>query len=170
MIQYFLLSIIAFSGLIAGIIIGHYTKEEYSEQNKYYKIVMQATCLILGAIVVLRYNFSLLNLALVVIGLITGFFLYDSIYLFLGMILATGYNWEFSYILFSLVFVIGLPAGTLLKEKSIKNIIFIIALFVLPLMLIFVPQANILGLFAGAALFSIAIRKKLGQQDLNNNK
>lgn len=163
MIRYFLLSGIAFLGFVAGIIIGEYTKGEYSAQNKYYQIMLQAICLILGIIVILGYDFSLLNLFLVLAGLIAGFFLYKFLYLFLGIILALGYGQEVSYILFSLVFILGLPVGTLLRERIIKNALFVLLIFALSLMTIFIPQGEQLGLFAGASLLSLAVRKELAR-------
>src|SRR3989344_9458494 len=109
--------IISLLGQYIGYILASKTKEELKEGEKYFKLTCSILSLIMG-IYSLTVSF---NIILLIIGLILGF-LISKEYLYFGLI-------SNNVFIASLIFIFGLPYGTL-KYKKIKELNFNLILFV----------------------------------------
>src|SRR3989344_8836269 len=105
-----LLSFISFVGLFAGLLLAIYTKEELKSGEKYFTLL---TKVILATIIFVLLYYTKFNLLFLFIGAIIGYFV-NKIYLYLGMSVIISYvSKEFNILTVSLVFLFGLPYGTL---------------------------------------------------------
>lgn len=149
-ISYFLTSIIAFSGIIMGIIIALITDEELKPGKKYF-ILLQKMILIV-MIFSLLFFFELSLPLVIIASLIFAVFIHfykekipsKLIFPFLAIIFTLSYGTEKLFLIeSSLIFLYGLPTGSLavyFKKKSyliiLENISFIViavALFLITL-------------------------------------
>ncbi|MBU0930354.1 MAG: hypothetical protein KJ623_04770 [Nanoarchaeota archaeon] len=118
--------LLSFIGILAGILIARYTKEELKEGKKYF-IILERICLILISLILIsNYKISWV----VLLGLIAGYFL-NIIYLVFGLTLVLTNNMMLSII----VFIYGMPYGSMLKEKT-KKVLKDLVLFLLPALLL----------------------------------
>lgn len=136
LINYFILAIVSYSGLLFGNILGLISPEEMKAGRIYFKTL---NILILsGIIVYLLYllEFSALIITLFVVALIilfTFFIMKDylsmknyygfsaSVYLILGFFYFLAYTLNDSFIIPSLIFLYGLPAGSLFILEHVKK-------------------------------------------------
>jgi len=109
--------IISLLGQYIGYILASKTKEELKEGEKYFKLTFSILLLIIG-IYSLIISF---NIILLIIGLILGFLIRKE-YLYFGLI-------SNAIFIASLIFIFGLPYGTL-KYKKLKELNFNIILFI----------------------------------------
>lgn len=148
--------ILSFFGLIAGIILAHYTKEELKTGKKYfiilYKFILFIT--IIYALFLSELNYYLFG---AILGIILFIFL-RNIYLYLGLLIFSTLN----LYMFYLVFLFGLPYGSLIySKKDLRNIVlnsfvwFVAAALIL---LIDINQTFLLSFSAGA-LFMAFLRR-----------
>jgi len=144
-----MLSLIAFSGLLFGILLGYINPEELKPGKKYFKIFCLLVLFSILLVLFFSYKFSIIGLAL---GVAIGFFLKKE-YFYLGLSVVASYTLGLNLLLSSLVFVYGLPYGSLLilKSKKIwKEIMFDLILFLIPfLLLINNIVSNYINIFVG---------------------
>ena len=108
---YFIISLI---GLFIGGLLSYISPKEMKDGEKYFKLICFATIITL-IIVGFVYSF---NIWLFIIGLILGIFFYNE-YLYFGIfsvsMLISGRN---PILVSSLIFIYGLPSGSLLYHKK----------------------------------------------------
>jgi hypothetical protein len=137
MLSYILTSIIAYLGLVAGIIIIHFAKEEQKAGMPYFLLFQNLLACISVSFLVfflgwnIFINISLTFLALLVLFLIKSVRKAYYIYPILGLFLFLAYD-DPSHLAIqaSLVFLLGLPTSALLyNQKDTKKSIFRIIVF-----------------------------------------
>lgn len=150
----YLIPIISFLGLILGNLFYYNTKEEIW-YSKFYFMVLQLVCL-LSIIGVLVYNFEFNWLLLV--GFLVGLVLAEvvSLWFFLGLSLLIGYFVSNLFLISSLIFVYGLPTGTLMRRVVLEKFLELFLVFIIPLFLYFtidyVGYEVFLGVVVGGVL------------------
>lgn len=154
--------LITFLGLPIGILIASQTKEELKSGKKYFNIILKA-CLFILIIILLSRTINFLALFLFLLGLIMAFFI-RHLYLYFGLAFIAITGVEGLLIIASLIFICGLVRGTFLvykKQKLLKNIVLDLILFVVPLLILFIPQINtdLVSYFVAGALFIALICK-----------
>lgn len=122
----YLIPVIAFLGLIAGIVLKK-TCEEEIKPGKPYFLLLQKVVIVTLIIALLYTTLSntLLYFILILIGIITAIF-FTHTYFYLGLALLT-----LNPLIATLTFIYGLPTGTL-KPKVILNLL----LFAIPFLLL----------------------------------
>ena len=117
-------------------------------------MMLKRVLLAVIALVVIYYNssFSLAVLLPLVAGVFAGYFIKKE-YLFFGGLMAVNF-----YLIGVLVFIYGLPAGTLynLKKKK-ENIIWDGVFFALGAFVFYFFSVNILPLFSAGALITLSL-------------
>lgn len=153
---------LSFLGLIAGVVLSFFTKEELKPGKKYFMLLEKAVVLAISLVIVFyigeHYPFFFL-------GFLAGI-IFRRVYFYFGLALPLASS-SLSVLLASLVFVFGLPRGTLLasklKKKKIKKEVIISGIFFLIAGLIayFFSYEPLLMLCAGALIVSCAKLKKI---------
>lgn len=138
-------TMLAFGGLIVGLILAHFTKEELKSGAKYFSILERI--LLLALVVFLLYK-SWNSFVFLIVAFIAGFMFFigvNRVYLYLGfaLFLASRFNQTYFYTFVGLIFLLGLVYGALYynDEKKGKLGLFVglnVLLFALPFLLIFV--------------------------------
>lgn len=122
-----ILEILSFLGLLFGAILYNFTKEEFKPGKKYFILLNRIILFILVVSLVYFSNLAWWGIVILfIIGLIVGYYV-KNIYLFFGLVVSV-----FQTDLFRiLVFLFGLPYGTLNGKKPkkflIKNLVFFVA-------------------------------------------
>lgn len=149
-------SVLAFIGLIVGIFLAKFTKEEFKSGRKYFVLLCRIVLFVL--IVYLLYLVEINWLVLgFVLGVLVAYF-FSNVYFYLGLGVFSSLN---VYVAF-LVFLFGLPYGTLiyhqgrLKKKVLGSLIFF---FIPVLMLLVNIPITLVYSFVAGALFIFFIRK-----------
>jgi len=151
---------LAFIGLLAGVIVSSFTKEELKPGRKYFLLLEKALLLAIGFLLIFySETFSVL----IVFGFFFGL-LVRKYYLYFGLALPLASE-TFLVLLGSLVFMFGLPHGTLLAErlklKQVKKEILIsAALFIIGLLVSYFFGYLALLMFCAGALLASAISLK----------
>ncbi|MBS3126276.1 hypothetical protein J4453_02430 [Candidatus Woesearchaeota archaeon] len=115
----FLASLIAFSGLFAGIVLAYFTKEEQAPGKPYFKLMRNIllTLILLFFLLFLDWNVvisAVLSIALFVSASIFPKLAHPPLYFLLGAVLfLTSSNYAFFLVEAVLVFLYGLPMGSL---------------------------------------------------------
>src|SRR3989338_2784998 len=138
----FLLPIVAFLGMVSGIITGRLAKEEFNENRRYVLFISRIILSIL--IVFLSYKSG--SILSFLIGLVAGFFL-TATYLYLGLAVASTLASPFSFVVSTLVFLYGIPYGTLSFNTLNWRIIFLHMIFFLApfsILMIWPSYSNVL--------------------------
>ena len=137
-------SLLSFIGILIGILIARYTKEELIPGKKYF-LVIERICLILISLIIIYYYKPSWTIFL---GLIAGYFI-EINYLCFGLILVLTENLLVSLI----IFIYGLPYGTMLKKEKTKKVLKDLLLFIIPILLLI----NNIGLIYQKELISFAV-------------
>lgn len=118
--------LLSFIGILVGILISKFTKEELKPGKIYFNLIERACLVVITLILIYNYKLSWT----VILGLILGYFLVIDYFIF-GLILVTTSNFLISLI----VFIFGLPYGSLIKTKKVlKEFI----LFIIPTILLLI--------------------------------
>ena len=157
----YLVPIIALFGILVGFILKRIANEEikFGKFGSRYFIWMKRIILLLIIIIALYFTE---NITLVIVTAVLGFILsiFVNEYLFLGTALLLGFltGKEILILLASLIFLYGLPYGSMLRRFA-KEHLFILLFFV-PFSLLFVDidPAVIIG-FSSGGLLQYIIRK-----------
>ncbi len=148
-----LISLIALLGLIAGVIIAKFTKEELRSGKKYFTLFSKTMLFIITIYLLYLCDINWM-LSGVLLGAILTLFI-KNIYLYLGLAMFSSLNANLALF----IFLFGLPHGTLIHSKKnlilTSSILFLITSLVL---LINIPQTILLSISAGA-IFSIFLKK-----------
>jgi hypothetical protein len=113
-VNFVLTAVIASLGLAAGIIIAHLAKSEIKPGEKYFKLLAWVLLAAIAAALIYDRSTESLIAAAVLLAMIATNRLY-LVYAALGAALAVSASIELPAIL---IFVYGLPAGTLLKKQK----------------------------------------------------
>lgn len=149
------LVIVSFLGLIIGMIIAKFTKEELKQGKKYF-ILIKKTILLIIAIILLNYSYG--NYIWIIPGLVIGYFL-KEIYFYLGLALSLSFIINQDLFTSTLIFLFGLPEGTLIYYKNkplIKKTLLNLILFLIPFIVLLTNLGEtLLPFVAGALLINI---------------
>lgn len=157
MLRVLIASFIAFSGLFFGMLLAQIAPDEVKPGKKYFSILQYALSTAIA--IVLLYNVInsqeqyLAIVASFAVGIILAV-LFKIKYLYLGIgLFSSALTKDVFALLASLIFIYGLPAGTLLARKKIKLISTSMLAFAIPSMALFMPLFNnYLAAFAAGAL------------------
>ncbi len=144
----YLLPLIVFSGLLIGIIIRHFCKEEIKPGKKYIKI-SELILILLISILLFYFNFTnhyLIYIA-IILGIISSFLLKEK-YFYFSLALLT-----LNFYIASLIFIFGTISGS-------KKIIRKVFLFFPPLLLLLTPlNMTYFTIFAASSLLTLFLIK-----------
>ncbi|RME54732.1 hypothetical protein D6777_02895 [Candidatus Woesearchaeota archaeon] len=138
MIWKFFIPLICFLGYFFGIVLAKISPEEMAPGKKYFKAFKIILILLLGALSAYYGKYLLF----IILGLVLGYFI-PALYFYLGLLLVAAFlsSSELLVMFSSLIFIFGLPSGSLdaskkngLAEKFVLNLI----LFSLPLLLLLI--------------------------------
>lgn len=159
----FLIFALSFFGLLAGIIIAFFTKEELKPGSKYFMLLEKVILLSISSVIVFFVRDFFLFF---ILGLFAGF-VFRKTYFYFGLALPL-VSKSFLLILSSLIFVFGLPNGSLLyfklKKKFVKELIFSCIIFFIAVFIsYFLNYAPLLMVVSGALVtISVFGSKKFG--------
>jgi hypothetical protein len=149
-------SVLAFIGLVVGIFLAKFTKEEFKSGRKYFVLLCKVVLFVLIVYFLYLAEINLLILGFV-LGVLVAYF-FSNIYFYLGLGVFSSLN---VYVTF-LVFLFGLPYGTLIyHQKNLrKRILISLLLFFVPALILLVDVSTTLVFsFVAGALFMKFIRK-----------
>lgn len=135
-LQYnYFIPLISFLGLIFGLILKKIAKEEVVDGRTYLdlfeKIVLVLIIIVLFPNLSLSFNAIMYLVVGVLFGYIIGKYLTVYFYLGLSLVLSFLFSKNFFFLSNVLVFLFGLPRGSLIKFKAVyKNLLFFIIPFV----------------------------------------
>lgn len=155
MIKEIIIFLISFLGVVSGFVMAHFTKEELKPGKKYFEILKKILLIIIAFIVIYEnISFSLEILIPFFFGILAGYIVKKE-YLYFGIILKSNL-----YVLGSLIFIYGLPAGTkhYMKKKK-EKIIFDGLLFAIGGLVAYFTSFSMLTVFSAGALLSLSIIK-----------
>lgn len=156
-----LVLVLSFLGLIGGVIVSYFTKEELKPGKKYFLLLEKVLLLAISFTIIYYTGEFFLFLAL---GILAGFIFRKSYFYFgLALPLASG---TLLVLISSLVFVFGLPHGTLLasryKIKDLKKQLVILAnLFLAAILITLFLNYSPLLMFASGALIASSMGLKI---------
>ena len=149
-------SLLAFFGLIIGLVLARFTPEEFKSGEKYFILLYKSVLflLIVYLLYFVEFNWWIIGLFP---GALAGYF-FRNVYFYLGL----GYFATLNIYAAFLIFLFGLSWGTLMYHaKNFKKILLFsfILFFVSSFILLFkIPETLILSFVAGA-LFMFFIQK-----------
>lgn len=130
-INYFLASLVSFSGLFVGMFLAFYTKEELKQGKKYFVIIEKLLLSLVLFFFLFFYELDMITILVIsllffVIILVLKFDNYPIVYIALAIIFYLTQDNNIFPLISSLIFLYGLPVGTLIayKMKNKKNDIF----------------------------------------------
>jgi hypothetical protein len=165
-------SALAFLGLIIGLLLAHFTKEELKPGRKYFILLERALLFVLVIFLLYRAWHGFIFL---IIAFVAGFMVFlgfSVVYLYLGfsLLLAFTYNLTYAYYIVGMIFLLGLVYGALNYDRyrGKKAIIYLLGnfvLFALPFGLYFFRETIsrydfIFFPFAAGALFAKFLLRK----------
>ncbi len=155
-----LVLILSFLGLLGGVIVSYFTKEELKHGNKYFLLLEKSLLLAISFTIIYYVGEFFIFLAL---GVLAGF-IFRKAYFYFGLALPLASE-NFLVLLSSLVFAFGLPHGTLLaskyKTKDMKKELIISAnLFLAAILITLFLNYNPLLMLASGALIASSINLK----------
>ena len=153
----FVVYCISFSGLLFGILLYKKTRNEIEPGYKYLRYLMIILYAIIIATFINNINFGYIDLFFVFLGVLIAVIIKLD-YLILGLTNVTSYYLGIGYFysISALIFLIGLPYGSLksIKTKKINNLILInLLFFMVPLVLLLIKIDiinSIMGFCIGA--------------------
>lgn len=151
-----LIAAVCFLGFVLGILIANYTKEELQKGKPYFIILEIIILFTLGIAVLFPFN-----LIYFIIGIIVSYFLRKS-YLYFGISLAL----SSSLLIPSLIFVYGLPSGSIERKKIFINLL----LFFTPFLVFKFYPYDILSFCSGAFFFLAVYSSKNLLKNKNKKK
>lgn len=143
MIAYFLASIVAFLGLIVGLVIGYYTPEEFKDGKKYFILLQRLLVLVILFFVMFLNGFQIFWIIVALFAVSTAIYQIDLklpiYYAFLGVLFFLGSKSQNMFLITSgLTFLFGLPSGTLIEKKKLKTVLMCLIFLVAAWLLFFV--------------------------------
>lgn len=158
-----LVVLIVFLGLVAGFILGKYTKEEL-KYKRYFNLLKRLLLFVL-VIALLYYAWEFYAVFAFVVGVLVSF-LIRKLYLYFGLALFLSFlmSKEFILLIASLIFIYGLVYGSFLRKK--KLFIYNLILFLAPFLLFFAKDFVLNYLYLFLAFTSGALFKAMISKDL----
>ncbi|MEK6826035.1 MAG: hypothetical protein AABX90_00225 [Nanoarchaeota archaeon] len=158
----YLVPVIAFLGMILGIVLNKLATEEikFGKFGARYFVWMKRIVLffILISILYLADNF-LIVIGFAILGFIAGVFFSEYLFLGISMVIGFLFSGEILIWLSSLVFLYGLPYGSMMRRVK-RGHIYLLGLFFIPLVLLFFNiGSNFLIGFVAGGCFNYLIRK-----------
>ncbi|MFH1376831.1 MAG: hypothetical protein ABIH25_04300 [Candidatus Woesearchaeota archaeon] len=155
-------SAIAFGGLIIGLILAYFTKDELKSGKKYFHLLERVLLLVL--VILLLYE-TWDSFIFLIISFVAGFMVFmgiSRVYLYLGfaLFLSFAYSQTFAYIFVGVIFLLGLTYGALEYGKKmtmfvVSNLIFFGVPFILLLFEPFIVSYDFIFFpFVAGALFA----------------
>ncbi len=145
----FLISLIAFSGILIGKLIAYLSDDEIKQGNIYFHTTKKITLFAIFVFLALTISFSLTNIVAFIAGLFLSY-LFKINYSWLGLGLASSLTNPNIIIISTLIFIHGLTYSAL-NKSLIKEAV----LFSLPFTLLLTPISNIfLASLASGAILS----------------
>lgn len=155
MLNYILIPL-SFSGLIIGKLISNFTKDELKQGERYFKLFSKL--IIISLITFKVFFISWGYYYFLILGVIFGYF-FKREYFYLGISLIASIQANIQFIVSTLIFMFGLPLGTLHREKlTLEKFIIIFIIFSLPVLITKLIQHNpemFLAISAGALLWEL---------------
>jgi hypothetical protein len=161
------IAILAFLGLIVGLVVKKYTKEEFIQGRKYFVFLYKFFLLAL-LISSLFYGWYA-GIFQPVLAFVAGMIVYmgiSNLYLYLGglFILSFWQRENFFNVVAVLTFVIGILRGFFVKKNVMNKIIISAIFFALPFLLIYVKESvlemkYLLFAFISGAIFAEFLKK-----------
>ena len=159
----YLAVIVAFLGFFVGMLIAYFSKEELVKGKKYFRYFRKIMLIAIG-VAITYYAWG--NPFYFIAGMICGYFL-KGYYFYIGMALALIFGKEPFILLASLVFIFGLPHGTLIfkeffkeRKKLYRIIFFNMLLFVIPFLIFSeVKHYPLLMFSAGGLIIQYFVKK-----------
>lgn len=156
-----LVLILSFLGLLGGVIVSFFTKEELKPGEKYFLLLEKVLLLAVSFTIIYYTGEFFLFLAL---GVLAGF-IFRKAYFYFGLALPLASE-TLLVLLSSLVFVFGLPHGTLLASKSKikdvkKELIISANLFLAAILITIFLDYSPLLMFASGALITSSLGIKI---------
>jgi len=148
-------TLLSFIGLLIGILLAKISPEELKPGKKYF--IMLKKLVLLSIILSLLY-YTKFSFLLFFIGIMFAYF-FNHIYLYLGIsIVISLVSKQFNVLIASLIFIYGLPHGTLLNKNILKRVALNLFLFLTPLLLIINNlNINYTNLISSFVIGSIAV-------------
>lgn len=143
-------SLLAFAGLIVGIILAKFTKEEFKSGKKYFVLLCRAALFVLIIYFLYLVEINWMTLGFV-LGVLVSYF-FNNIYFYLGLAYFSGFS---SFVAF-FVFLFGLPYGTLIYHKKRlrkRVLIYFVLFFITALISLVVISKTFIYSFIAGALF-----------------
>ena len=158
-LNYFI-PLISFLGLIFGIILSKIAHEEIKDGINYFEWFKRVVLILLMIILVLNLKFSLNFVMFLIIGVVFGYLigLIFKTYFYLGLscVLSFLFFKNLFFLTNVLVFLFGLPAGSLLKRYKFREVYKNFILFIIPFLgLIFILgnlDINIINFLIGLCI------------------
>ena len=148
MLNYFLVSILSFSGMFFGKILRKLAFEELNQAKKYLVYLQHLLLFTLAVFLIYYSNFSIFLLAFFILGFIFSFF-FRKRYFYLGLILAASFfNQSLLILSSSLIFIYGL-SFSFLSKGIWTNLLY----FIIGIILAFIFPNNYLIYFAAGSIF-----------------
>ncbi len=153
--------LIAFLGLVCGIFLGKYTREELKDGKKYFILLEKSILFVLILFLLYNVSFSFLVVISSLIGVLLSRKL-NKIYFYLGLTFVLINDLSIT----ALIFIFGLPYGSLLyHSKKIKEWSWNLLYFAIPLSLLLIGDfvslySEYFLAFASGSLFYNLIRKR----------
>ena len=169
----FNLAILTFLGLILGVIIANYTKDEVNEGKSYFGLSYK---LLIFTLLILSLFFAwYAQISHMLLAFLAGIIVYlgiSQIYFYLGILFVLSF-WEKSnyfYIVAVLIFLVGIIRGALINNKftKLKNvqkrIVVSFVTFAIPFVLIYFKTSitgveNVIFAFVSGAIFAEFTKK-----------
>ncbi len=121
-LNYAIVSLISFLGLFVGMVLAFVSPEEMKPGEKYFKIIKGLAFIVMAVIIVyLTWYHNILFFITIIVFLVFYLKFLDShwFYLALGIYMGLGFRMEkFFIVVACLVFICGLPTGSLFVYKS----------------------------------------------------
>lgn len=140
--------LLALLGIIFGVILRRFTKDEIESGRKYFEILKKTILFVIILLVLYYVNFSILVFLMIIVGFLVALFLLRSPHLFLGLSLGIS-----SYLLVGLIFLHGLTSSSLNWNRGVMvgMVLFIIGFGIA----YFVGTNNLfLGFVSGGLFFN----------------
>jgi len=133
--------LISFSGLLCGRLLAHIAKEELPAGRRYFHRLQTTLLLLLVVILLYPALFNPLTIIGFLIGIVLGRY-FRHRYFYLGLALTLSFMLPSPLLLLtaSVIFLYGLPYGTLLKAATPEHIITLFMFFIAPLLLLFMKE------------------------------
>ena len=161
MYQDILLIIISFIGLFFGVFLAINSPEEMKPGRKYFYFLEEILLLIIIGLVASTIKFSLVSGLILLGGIVLGSLLKKE-YLYFGLIIFSLFASSLWIYLIALIFLYGLPYGTLIKihyKHYAWLLIENVAFFFLPAIILISPLQEIFTLIGLGGLVGIFIMK-----------